>query len=96
MIYKYSRYTNTPVTVEDTRASFKIRKRLNFNQENARVHVYTKGDTLDGLAKTYLGTSQLWWVILEANSQYRSPLDIKYGDNLVIPSKEEVIQCLKY
>lgn len=96
MIYKNSRYTNTGVEVKDGHSSFKIRNRISFSEDNAIVHQFTLGDRLDGLAMTYYNDPQLWWVILEANPQYRCEIDIPYGSNLVIPNVNEVRKCLMY
>lgn len=94
MIYRNSRYTKTEVEGNDSLFSFKLRKRFVFNMENALVHQFNSSDRLDGLAMVYYGDPHLWWVILEANPLYRSEFEIQPGDNLVIPSKEEVMKCL--
>lgn len=96
MIYTHSRYMNTQATNDDGITTFKIRRRLSFNLDGAKIHKFVNGDRLDGLAMTYYNTPHLWWVILEANPQYPTELHIKYGDDLVIPSYDEVIRCLKY
>lgn len=96
MIYENSRYTHTNVDVDDNVSTFKLRKRFTFNNEGAIIHQFRQGDRLDGLALKYYEDPQLWWVFLEANPQYRSELDIEYGTNLIVPSKEEVIKCLNY
>ena len=49
---------------------------------------------MDNLAVKYYGNPELYWVILDANPQYRCELDIKKGDRLIIPSYEEVRECL--
>ena len=79
-IYKNSRYTSTSLQDRDGKSIFKIRERMYFSLENARAYEFTEGDTLDGLAYSYYGDSQLWWVILEANKQYKTPLEINHGD----------------
>ena len=96
MIYRNSRYTKTGVEVQDGHSSFKLRVRMSFNLDGAIVHQFSLGETLDGLANKYYNDPQLWWVILEANSQYRSELDIPYGTNLTIPNIDEVMKCLMY
>lgn len=96
MIFKNSRYTNTPVSSKSGLVSFKLRTRFKFNLTNAKVHQYSLGETLDGLALHYYQDSQLWWVFLEANTQYKTLFDVKYGDNLIVPSYEEVMLCLNY
>lgn len=96
MIYQNSRYTKTSVEDNYGVANFKLRTRFSFGKQGALVHQFTLGDRLDGLAKTYYKDPQLWWVILEANPQFRSELEIPYGTNLIIPSYNEVMKCLKY
>lgn len=94
MIYKGSRYTNTELYDRSGTLMFKIRDRINFSHTKATTHIFDESDRLDGLAKKYYGDSQLWWVILEANPKYRCELDIKYGDELVVPDYTEVFKCL--
>lgn len=50
------------------------------------IHVVSEGDRLDLIAFKYYGDTQLGWVILDANPQYDTELDIKPGDRLRIPS----------
>ena len=96
MIQENSRYTKTHVDILNGSAVFKMRKRFEFNTNNALIHQFTVSDRLDGLALQYYQNPQLWWVILEANPQFRSELDIPYGTDLVIPSLNEVRKCLRY
>lgn len=96
MIYQNSRYSTTSADLVKGTRAFKLRKRFIFNNKGAKVHHFVLGEHLDSLAKEYYGDPQLWWVILEANPQFRSELEIPYGTNLVIPHMNEVIQCLKY
>lgn len=96
MIYRNSRYTKTEVTQIDGVSVFKMRRRFEFSKANALVHEFKLGDRLDGLAMTYYKDPQLWWVFLEANTQYKSELDIPYGANLIVPSVNEVMKCLRY
>lgn len=49
------------------------------------AHRVTRGETIDLLARRYLGDERLWWRILDANPQIH-PLDIAPGDTLNIPS----------
>lgn len=96
MIYQYSRYTNTDLYDRRGTLMFKHRERINFGLENSVIHVFNQGDRLDKLASKHYGTSQLWWVILDANPKYRCELDIEYGDELVIPHFNEVRKCLNF
>ena len=90
-IYRGSRYVGTPMYVRDSKLTFKIREMRKFNEEG-QIHEFTEGDTLDGIAFNYYGDSQLWWVLLEANSKYRSEIEIRYGDEIFVPSFEEVVK----
>jgi nucleoid-associated protein YgaU len=91
-IYRGSRYTNTTLTNREGKLVFKIRERRNFSLENSTVYAFTDGDTLDGLAQRFYGDSQLWWVILDANPKYKSGIEIQYGEELILPSYEEVVK----
>lgn len=91
MIYKNSRYTKTPLYSRDDIMVFKRRNLQNYNTRESQVHTYIQGETLPMLANKYYNDTQLWWCILEANPKYRCPLDINYGDILVIPPLGEVL-----
>lgn len=95
MIYENSRYLKANVKEIDGVYLFKPRNKYSISNNGAKIHQFTAGDTLDGLAKYYLNNSQLWWAILEVNPQYKSELEIPYGTNLIIPSYHEVIRCLR-
>lgn len=96
MIYQNSRYTKTQINVNDGIGTFKLRKRIEFSTDNAIIHQYCDGETLDGLADYYYNDPQLWWVFLEANPEIKTPLELSYGTNLIVPNKNEVIRCLHY
>jgi len=49
-------------------------------------HEVVNGDTLDFLAYKYLYNPNYWWVILDCNSQFFSPWEIKPGTILRIPT----------
>lgn len=91
-IYKRSRYTKTAMYIRDEVAIFKIREMLDLRRADGIIYEFTEGDTLDGIAYKFYGDSQLWWVLLEANVGYRTPMDIKHGDELFIPAHQEVIK----
>lgn len=93
MIFTNSRYTKTPVYEYEGNLVFRKRKRFNFTKFT--YHRFIQGDRLDSLAHKYYGDSQLWWVFLDANPQYRAEIDIKYGDIIKVPTYEEVMKCLK-
>lgn len=88
MIKEHSRYTNTLRYERDGRVVLKSREIKDYSE--GIVHQFRQGDTLDNLAYQYYGTPKYWWVILQANN-YRLEEDIKYGDFVNIPPKEEVL-----
>lgn len=92
MIYKNSRYTKTSLYSRDDIMVFKRRDLENYNTKEAQVHTLIQGENLPLLANKYYGDTQLWWCILEANPKYRSPLDIRHGDVLIIPRLSEVLK----
>lgn len=94
-IFKGSRYVKTPLYSRDGEYVFKIRKRFDFDISNSLLYEFTEGDTLDGLARRFYGDSQLWWVLLEANSKYRTEIDIEYGDIVIIPRYSEVVRAIE-
>lgn len=94
MIYKGSRYTKTALYDRQGTLMFHQRQRISFGRKNCVIHTYSQSDRLDNLAVKYFGNPQLYWVILEANPNYRCELDIKVGDKLLIPSYAEVRECL--
>lgn len=96
MIYENSRYMKANVKEDEGIYVFKARSNFTISDMGAKVHMFSAGDTLDGLAEYYLGNSQLWWSILEMNPKYKSELEIPYGTNLLIPSYHEVMKCLRY
>ncbi|MFI5641262.1 LysM peptidoglycan-binding domain-containing protein [Streptomyces goshikiensis] len=53
---------------------------------SASVHVVVRGDTLSGLAATYLGDPALWRQIADAN-RVVDPLDLAPNTRLVIPPR---------
>ena len=93
-IYKNSRYANTPTYYPfgDGKKVFDIRLRPPTNKRDVVYHTWTDADTLDFLAYQKYGTSELWWVIMDANPQYQCEMDIKAGDIIIIPSANEAIK----
>lgn len=90
MIYKGSRYTNTPVVDLDGTKIFGMRHLAEFTYKNCKNHTVIQGDTIDGISLTYYGSSQYWWIIMDANPKYLFPSDIQAGDVLLIPHISEV------
>lgn len=95
-MFENSRYLRTPIYTrlgEDS-PILKIRSRYTFNIQNATIHEWVEGDTLDGLAYKYYGITALRWAILDANPSYRSEFEIKYGDRIFIPDYDEVVDLV--
>ena len=95
MIYQHSRYSKTPLFNRDGNIIFRQRRRFVFGMSGSQRHRFKESDRLYNLAREYYGDSQLWWVLLDANPQYRTEMDIKSGDVLAVPSYEEVMKCLR-
>lgn len=95
MIYEGSRYTKTELYDRNGTLLFKQRSRFSIGFKNAIKHRFTQGERLDALAYKYLGNAQLWWAILDCNPKYRCEVDIPYGAELIIPSYDEVMKCLR-
>ena len=94
MIYKGSRYTKTPIVEPDGVSVFGMRDLAEFTFNGCKRHIWTEGDTIDGVSLTYYGTAQYWWAIMDANVKYMFPTDIQNGDILLIPHISEVISKL--
>lgn len=97
-IFKDSRYEYVPVYhhytgMNNTKDLFsgtsiptlRRRKLVTFSQTDAFIHNYQLGDRIDLLAYKYYGDSQLWWVIMDANPKYMTPLEIPIGASLLVP-----------
>lgn len=95
MIFKGSRYTKTKVFEQDDGIKvFETRDLAEFTLKGSKSHVWTEGDTIDGVSHKYYGTAQYWWAIMDANVRYMFPTDIQIGDILVIPHLSEVLTKL--
>lgn len=58
------------------------------------VYQLKAGEDIDFLAQKFYGDPKLKWVILYANPQYMTELDIRIGDYLNIPTKNKVVRFL--
>lgn len=94
MIYKGSRYSKTNVIDADGSKVFERRDLAEFHFKGCKNHIWTEGDTIDGVSHRYYGTSQYWWVIMDANVRFVFPSDIQTGDTLIIPHISEVLSKL--
>ena len=55
-----------------------------------KTYTTVQGDMWDSIAYKCYGDETLWWRIMESNPKYKTPLDIKPGDLLLIPLRNEV------
>ena len=95
-IYKNSRFTKIPVHTRDGKSLiFGIREKVKFDASKAVYYTVLEGDTVDGIAFKFYSDEKLNWVILDANPQYRTELDINVGDTLLIPSFDEVVRAVE-
>lgn len=90
MLFKGSRYVNTPAAIRDGNLVFTRRRRVRFDLSLALLYRWSTYDRLDLLARKYYGDPSKWWAILEANPSYRSEFEINAGEVIYIPSRAEV------
>ena len=88
MIFKGSRYEDTPTTIRDN-TQILTRRELVTDEEHYR-YIVIEGDTLMNIAYKCYGDETLWWRIMESNPKYKTPLHVKPGDLLLIPLRNEV------
>lgn len=92
-IYKRSRYEGTYLFQDpETNHIFvdPIRE-PKFSEEREDFYRQIRaGDRLDIIAKEMYGDERLEWILVDANPQYTSPLEIKEGDYIVIPNPQRV------
>ena len=93
MIHSNSRYINSQ-TFKDSNGTIILvhRKRQHFNLSSSTLYTFKAGDTLDAIAYKCYGYTSYYWAILDCNTQYTSEADVKVGDTLYIPSKQEVLK----
>lgn len=48
-------------------------------------YTWVEGDSLAGLANTYLFNPELWWKIMEINPSIADPFSIQPGDVIKVP-----------
>lgn len=90
-VFEGSRYTKATaysVLEDDGRVVTVIGHRKDYipPHPSDMTYRFKQGDRLDLIAHQFYGDPQLYWVILDANPQYASELDIQPGDFLTIPA----------
>lgn len=92
MIYEGSRYSKGYLLEDKDNEGFYLAPEpLNYEtQKSDLIYQFKIGDRLDLLSKKFYDNPSYKWLILKANPQYFSELDIKHGDIIVIPNPQEV------
>ena len=92
MVFKGSRYDGGITYFDEEHdISYLSPSSLNIKaEEEDLVYQYQAGDRMDLLAVRFYGDAQDKWIILLANPQYDTELDIKIGDILNIPNPERM------
>lgn len=57
----------------------------NVTNRNYVLYTVRQGDTMEGLAARYYGSTKRYWEIADLNPQIQFPLDISLGDVIRIP-----------
>ena len=92
-VFIHSRYVKTSAYVRRGETLILgIRKRNSFKNTDSSFYTVVQGDTLDGISYKHYGNAQLGWAIMDANPVYQSEIEIKAGDDLIIPPFEEVVK----
>jgi hypothetical protein len=92
MVFENSRYASGDIYYdEDVDSPFIVMDDLTINPDTTDYYYqYKSWDRLDILANQFYGSPQKKWIILNANPQYVTELDIKAGDIIVIPNPERM------
>lgn len=93
MVFEGSRYEGAQIYYDNDNKISYIAPISNYMKSDDSDYVYQvkQGDRLDLLAKQFYGNPQKKWLILFANPQYITELDIKVGDIITIPNPERLI-----
>lgn len=93
-VYAGSRYANsdTYLDVENGIVFIDPLRLPEYEAEQDDMEILiTEGQRLDILAYELYGDAQLEWVLMDANPQLTSPLDLKAGDVITAPDPDRVI-----
>ncbi len=93
MIFRGSRYTNTPVyqVKKGDRPVFDMRGYFEFKKSSLMFHEWRRSDTFSAIAAKYYNSATLWWVFLEANPHLASEMSLKPGDRIIVPPINEIL-----
>ena len=90
MIYLDSRYANARLyRAFDSRTgkyNVTVLRQYPVYEVEFKYHEWTEADRLDTLSRRYLGSTSLWWQIMDLNPEILDPFNIPYGTVLRIPS----------
>jgi hypothetical protein len=92
-VFKNSRYEGSYIFQDpDTGNTFidPIRVPQYGEKKEDFVRQIKDGDRIYLIAKEVYGDEKLEWILMDANPQYFSPLDVKAGDYIVIPHPSRV------
>lgn len=91
MIYLDSRYADSLLyRALDSRTgkyNVTVRRSYPVYETAFRYHEWTETDRLDTVARRYLGSSSLWWQIMDLNPEILDPFSIPYGTQLRVPNE---------
>lgn len=88
--YTYSDYNDTNIIHLDT-----MREPLIEPSKEDLLIEFQEGDRLDIISRRLYGTEKLEWIILDANPQYASGLDVKVGDVVRCPLPPKVSEVIE-
>lgn len=94
MFYRGTRFTHTQAYQVEGALVVDIRDTVEFDLTNAVYYTFVEGDTICGVAYKQYEDSDLWWAIMDANPRFQHEIEIKPGDLLLIPPREEVLKWL--
>lgn len=90
MIYTDSRYAsgNIVKTYDAKRANYNITAFREFPSQSASFYYYTwvENDRIDQIANEFLGSSDMWWVLMDFNPEIINPSNIQVGTVIRIPN----------
>lgn len=84
MITSRSRYVDASV-VPQADGTVSVRRAFPNVSANPTLYTWVESDRLDRLAARHLGSSLLWWKIMDANPVLQNPADIRPGTQIRIP-----------
>ena len=92
-VFEGSRYVTTKLKRFGTEVPLiDIRLPVQFDPDTCRHYTVQPGDRVDGIAYLEYGRADLYWVIMDANQQYFSEIDIKVGEVILVPPLREVVR----